>query len=60
MGGLIALEIAHQLKANGDDVALLFLLDPMKPFKQDWPAGDRSISKAKSIGSCKWKYIFQV
>lgn len=31
LGGLIALEIAHQLRAQGEEVALLFLLDPMSP-----------------------------
>jgi len=31
MGGLIALEMAQQLRATGDEVELLFLLDPMLP-----------------------------
>ncbi|MBN8246184.1 MAG: amino acid adenylation domain-containing protein, partial [Verrucomicrobia bacterium] len=30
-GGLIALEIAHQLRRNGEEVELLFLLDPSEP-----------------------------
>jgi enterobactin synthetase component F len=30
-GGLLALELAQQLRAAGEDVALLFLLDPMPP-----------------------------
>ena len=31
MGGLIALEMAQQFRAMGDEVELLFLLDPMLP-----------------------------
>ena len=31
LGGLIALEIARQLKEQGEEVELLFLLDPMSP-----------------------------
>ena len=31
LGGVIALEIARQLRAQGDEVELLFLLDPMAP-----------------------------
>lgn len=31
LGGLIALEMAQQLKAAGEEVDLLFLLDPMAP-----------------------------
>lgn len=31
LGGLIALEVAQQLQRDGDEVELLFLLDPMLP-----------------------------
>jgi pimeloyl-ACP methyl ester carboxylesterase len=31
LGGLIALEMAQQLRAAGEEVELLFLLDPMEP-----------------------------
>jgi amino acid adenylation domain-containing protein len=30
-GGLIAMEIAHQLEASGEKIDFLFLLDPMQP-----------------------------
>jgi thioesterase domain-containing protein/acyl carrier protein len=33
LGGLIALEIAQQLRASGEDVEMLFLLDPMMPVR---------------------------
>lgn len=33
LGGLIALEIASQLRDQGDEVELLFLLDPMAPVR---------------------------
>ncbi len=33
LGGLIALEIARQLRKQGDEVELLFLLDPMTPVR---------------------------
>ncbi len=33
MGGLIALEIAQQLRRAGEEVELLFLLDPMMPVR---------------------------
>lgn len=33
IGGLIAFEMAQQLKRNGDVVELLFLLDPLEPFQ---------------------------
>jgi L-serine---[L-seryl-carrier protein] ligase len=33
LGGLIALEIARQLRGQGDKVDLLFLLDPMAPVR---------------------------
>ncbi|MGK0188364.1 MAG: amino acid adenylation domain-containing protein [Verrucomicrobiales bacterium] len=32
-GGLVALEIAHQLQQAGDEVDFLFLLDPMQPYR---------------------------
>ncbi|CAB4887451.1 unannotated protein [freshwater metagenome] len=30
-GGLVALAVAHELRRQGDEIALLFLLDPMEP-----------------------------
>jgi thioesterase domain-containing protein/acyl carrier protein len=33
LGGLIAFEIAQQLRASGDHVEMLFLLDPMMPVR---------------------------
>lgn len=38
MGGLIALEIARQLREQGDEVELLFLLDPMAPVRYRQPS----------------------
>lgn len=32
-GGVIALEIAHQLRAAGHEIELLFLLDPTEPYR---------------------------
>jgi len=43
LGGLIALEIARQLRDQGDEVELLFLLDPMPPVRF------RNASKGKTI-----------
>ena len=32
-GGIVALEIAQQLRAAGDEIELLFLLDPTEPYR---------------------------
>jgi len=45
LGGLIALEIAQQLRGQGDNVELLFLLDPMAPVQL------RNIAKGKIVKS---------
>lgn len=45
LGGLIALEIARQLREQGDEVELLFLLDPMAPV-QFRKAGAEQVLKA--------------
>lgn len=34
-GGLVALEIARQLRGAGEEIELLFLLDPSEPFEED-------------------------
>jgi len=43
LGGLIALEIAQQLRDQGDSVDLLFLLDPMAPVRF------RKVANGKSV-----------
>lgn len=34
-GGLVAFEMAHQLRSAGQEVEMLFLLDPMLPFRTE-------------------------
>ncbi len=41
-GGLVAYEMARQLRAEGVDVALLALLDPASPARTGWPEGPLS------------------
>lgn len=43
LGGLIALEIASQLRNQGDDVEILFLLDPMAPVRFRSAAEDKVV-----------------
>jgi len=45
LGGLIALEIAQQFRDEGEEVELLFLLDPMAPVRYR-TAGSGDIAKA--------------
>ncbi|MEQ1756873.1 MAG: amino acid adenylation domain-containing protein [Vicinamibacterales bacterium] len=42
LGGLIALEMAHQVRAAGEEVELLFLLDPMAPLAVVTPGAERA------------------
>ncbi|MDP3073076.1 MAG: amino acid adenylation domain-containing protein [Opitutaceae bacterium] len=38
-GGIVALEMAQQLRRAGEAVELLFLLDPMQPYRTEWAPG---------------------
>ncbi len=47
-GGLVALEIAQQLRQSGETVELLFLLDPAEPFPDSYAV--RLLSHGPSVG----------
>lgn len=38
-GGIVALEMAQQIRRAGEVVELLFLLDPMQPYRTAWAPG---------------------
>ncbi len=50
LGGLIALEMAHQLRAAGETVEMLFLLDPMAP-EHVRLSGDKILSQKNLLSS---------
>ncbi|MEG4109751.1 amino acid adenylation domain-containing protein [Microcoleus sp. S13_C5] len=59
LGGLVAFEMAHQLHLQGEEVALLCLLDSVIPGKNKMSLSQRLALHAKKLRQQGLSYVFQ-
>ncbi|AFZ04852.1 amino acid adenylation domain protein [Oscillatoria nigro-viridis PCC 7112] len=59
LGGLVAFEMAHQLHLQGEEVALLCLLDSAIPGKNELSLSQKLAFHAKKLREKGFSYVFQ-